>query len=247
LHKLVFSENLQELELLPDSVRNNAIKSLVILSKYLGVYKQFSGKLKDHDIKTTRPDTLKAFLRILNASNSDVLSWYSSTMPFLRNNEQLFSKFLLCSGLRINEAINSFNLIIKLNSEEALNQYFDESLSCLCHFKYPKTFIRRTKNCFITFISLEFLNQIASSETVTYNSIRKRLERKKIKLRFNELRDYFGTYLLQHGILEAEQNLCCGRIPVSIFIRHYWSPRLKELSNKILTLTRNIEGSLFVR
>ena len=48
-----------------------------------------------------------------------------------------------------------------------------------------------------------------------------------------ELRDYFGTYLLNHGILEAEINLCQGRIPVDTFIRHYWSPKLKDLGNRI--------------
>jgi hypothetical protein len=62
--------------------------------------------------------------------------------------------------------------------------------------------------------------------------MRKRLERKHIHLRFNELRDKFGTHLLSHGILEAEINLCQGRIPVDIFIRPYWSPKLKELGKR---------------
>jgi hypothetical protein len=89
-HHLVFSENLQEIELLPATIRNNAIKSLVILSKFLGFYKKFSERLKAFDIKTTRPDTLNAFLRILNASNSDVLLWYNEIKPSLRENEKLF-------------------------------------------------------------------------------------------------------------------------------------------------------------
>jgi len=240
LHHLLFTDNLQELAQLPATTKNNSIKSLVVLSKYLGIYDQFSEKLKRFDIKLTRPDTLHAFLRILNAGNSDVLSWYKSTLPLLRKNEQLFAKYLLCSGLRMDEAINSFNKVIELSKEGKLNQYYDESLSCLCHFKYPKQFIRRTKNCFITFISAEFLSQIAASEAVTYDAIKKRLDRQKVKLRFNEFRDYFGTYLVQHGILEQEQNLLCGRIPVSIFIRHYWSPKLKELSTKVLALTEKI-------
>jgi hypothetical protein len=39
---------------------------------------------------------------------------------------------------------------------------------------------------------------------------------------------------ISNGILEIEQNLVCGRIPIGIFIRHYWSPKLKELGNRIL-------------
>jgi intergrase/recombinase len=168
------------------------------------------------------------------------MNWYNTTIPVLRPNERILSKFLLHSGLRMNEAINSFNKIIELARENRINEYYDEGLNCLCHFKYPKQFIRRTKNCFITFITPEFLSEIANSETVTYASIRKRLERNNIKMRFNELRDYFGTYLLQHGMLEQEVNLCQGRIPVDIFIRHYWSPKLKELGYRIFKALETI-------
>jgi intergrase/recombinase len=238
---LVNSADLKELDSVPASIKNNVIKTLVILSKFLGNSQEFRSRLKDFDIKPTRPDTLNAFLRILNVSNSDVINRYRSTIPILRENERVFAKFLLLSGLRTSEAINSLNKVIELSKENRLNEYYDVSLNCLCHFKYPKQFIRRTKNCFITFITPQFLSEIANSETLTYCSIRKRLERKKIRLRFNELRDYFGTYLLEHGLLEQEVYLLRGRMPVSIFIRHYWSPKLKELAQRILKALETIE------
>ena len=143
------------------------------------------------------------------------------------------SHHLLHSGLRTGEGVNSFNLSIELARENKLSEYFDSELQVLCHFKYPKLFIRRTKNCYITFLQPEFLSEIAESKPVSYSMMRKRLERKHMHLRFNELRDKFGTHLLSQGILEAEINLCQGRIPVDIFIRHYWSPKLKELGNRI--------------
>jgi hypothetical protein len=70
--------------------------------------------------------------------------------------------------------------------------------------------------------------------------MQKRLERNNIKMRFNELRDIFGTTIVNNGILENEQDLVCGRIPVSIFIRHYWSPKLKELGNRIFKALETI-------
>jgi hypothetical protein len=73
--------------------------------------------------------------------------------------------------------------------------------------------------------------------------MRKRLDRKHLKIRFNELRDKFGTYLLSHGILEAEINLCQGRIPVDIFIRHYWSPKLKELGCRIFKALKTLDAT----
>jgi intergrase/recombinase len=111
------------------------------------------------------------------------------------------------------------------------------------HFKYPKEFIRKTKNCFITFINIDLLNEIANSESVSYQALIKRLYRKNIKCRINELRDYFGTYLLQHGILEAEINLCQGRIPPSIFIKHYWSPKLSDLRDRIFKALKDLEST----
>ena len=95
-------------------------------------------------------------------------------MPILRDNKRVFAKFLLNSGSRLSEGIKSFNLIIQLGKSGELSEYYDENLSCLMHFKFPKLFIRHTKNAFITFISRAFLDQIAECQPVTYFSIRKK-------------------------------------------------------------------------
>jgi intergrase/recombinase len=234
---LLKNGNLRELDELGSHKKASAIKALSLYSKFQGSYSQFKSSLSEYGIKLERPNGLNAFLRILNATNTDIMKWFNDTIPVLRKNEVLFIKFLQNSGLRTSEAINSFNLTIDLGKTGKLSEYYDSELNVLCHFKYPKLFIRRTKACYITFIKPEFLNEIAASQPVTYSSLRKRIERRKMKLRFNELRDYFGTYLLSHGILEAEINLCQGRIPVDIFIRHYWSPKLKELGDKIIKAT----------
>jgi hypothetical protein len=63
----------------------------------------------------------------------------------------------------------------------------------------------------------------------------------KKPLRLDEFRDYFGTHLINNGILAAERNLVCGRIPISIFIRHDWSPKLKELGDRVLNATSKME------
>ena len=201
---------LRELDQLNPHKKASAVKALSLFSKFEGSYSQFKSNLSEYGIKLERPNGLNAFLRILNANNSDILQWLNSAAPVLRENERLFVKFLLNSGLRTSEAINSFNQTIELGKEGKLSEYYDSELNVLCHFKYQKLFIRRTKACYITFIKPEFLNEIAASQTVTYSSLRKKLEHKKMKPRFDELRDYFGTYLLNHGILEAEINLCQG-------------------------------------
>ena len=238
---ILINNRIRDLDTLSGDKKGSAIKALILLSKYLGTTTQFKAKLEEYGIKIPRPNSLTSFLRIFNNRNSDILKWYGKARESFRENEALFTKFLLQSGLRTSEAIHSFNLIIKLGTEGKPSEYYDAELQVLCHFKYPKLFIRRTKNCYITFIQPEFLQQIAESQPVTYSRMRKRLERKNLKTRFNELRDKFGTYLLSHGILEAEINLCQGRIPVDIFIRHYWSPKLKELGNRIFEAMQLID------
>ena len=231
------------LDLLTNDVKTSATKALILLAKYHGRYSQFKARLNEYGIKLYRPNSLDAFLRILNAGNSDIMQYYRKILPILRKNERLFAKYLLHSGLRVSEAIASFNQIITLSKQNKLNEYYDENINCLCHFKYPKQFIRRTKNCYITFVTREFLDEISQSQNVTYSSIRKRLQRKKLTMRFDEFRDYFGTHLVNNGILEIEQNLLCGRIPIGIFVRHYWSPKLKELGNRVFQALKTIEKS----
>jgi len=236
--------DLKTIDMLRASVKNNTIKSLIVLSKFLGLHKQFKERLDNYGLKTTRPDSLDSFLRILKASDSDVLLWLKDTKTILRDNERLFLKWALVSGLRSQEAILSFALVIQLSKENRLNEYYDKSLSCLCHFKYPKLFIRHTKNTFITFITEDLLNEISNSKPLTYTMIYKRLNRHKTKCRINELRDFFNTYMLKHGILEQEINLLCGRIPPSIFIKHYWSPKLSELRDRIFKAISELEQQI---
>ena len=237
--------NVGNIENLPPTIKNNVTKSLIILSKFLGIHQQFKQRLLDHGIKIHRQDSFTSFLRILNTNNNDndILKWLKEVHPILNDNENIFLRFCLYSGLRKAEAITSFNRIIELYNKGLLNEYYDNNLNCLMHFKYPKDFIRKTKNCFISFISEELLKQIRNSKPVSYDAIIRRLYRNNAKCRINELRDYFGTYLLQHGILEAEINLCQGRIPPSIFIKHYWSPKLSELRDRIFKALTELEDS----
>jgi len=242
-HNLLYG-NLRELGSLSDSVRTNTIKSLIVLSKYLGKYKEFKERLSNYGVKVSKQDSVTSFLRILKASDSNILEWLKGTKSILRDNEQLLLKYAILVGLRKEEAIISFNKIIELHRLNRLNEYYDVNLNCLMHFKYPKLFFRRTKNVYISFVTPELLNQIASNEPLTYHMINKKLFRRGIKTRISELRDYFNTFMLRHGLLEQEINLLCGRIPASIFIRHYWGPSLKELSDRTLKAVSELEQQL---
>ncbi len=161
---ILFNGNIKELDTLPTTIKPYAVKSLILISKYLGNYPQFKAKLSNYGIKISKPDSMTAFLRILGASDSDIIGYYKQLQTILKPHQALFSKFLLYSGQRTSEAINSWNLIIKLNAEGKLNNLYNEELGCTMQFKYGKMFLRGKKNSFITFITPEFLQQIANSQ-----------------------------------------------------------------------------------
>jgi hypothetical protein len=238
--------NIRDIDNLQPTIRTNVIKSLIVLSKFLGISTDFKNELKNYGIKLGRPNNFTTFMRILNASNNndDLVQWFRNAFSKLRNDEQKYLVFLLYTGLRKEEAIKSFNKIIQLCRGNKLSEYYNEELSCLQHFKYPNEFIRNTKNVFISFVTKDLLNEIINCKPVTYDAMSRRLYRNNIKVRFNELRDYYGTYLLQHGILEQEINLLQGRIPPSIFIKHYWSPKLSELRDRVMMALKKLEQSM---
>lgn len=78
---------------------------------------------------------------------------------------------------------------------------------------------------------------------MTYAAIIKRLRRKGLRIRINELRDYYATFMVKHGLIREEVDLLQGRIPPSIFIRHYWSPSFKELRDRALKAINMLEQS----
>lgn len=60
--------NLREIDLLKPSAKIQTVKALAVLSKFLGVHKEFKNRLSDYGIKMPRPDAFSSFLRIMNKS-----------------------------------------------------------------------------------------------------------------------------------------------------------------------------------
>ena len=200
----------------------------------MGVHEEFKAQLKSYGIKLFRADAFGSFMRLYTNHASDLMDWYAKATSALRPNEQLFLKFVSLAGLRKIEAIASFNKIIELNKQGKLSEYYNEEKSLLEHLKFKEQFLRGTKNVYISFLPKEVILSIAESEPVSYDAIEKRLMRAKIRCRVNELRDNFGTFMVRHGLIKEEVDLLQGRIPPSIFIRHYWSPSFKELRDRTL-------------
>ncbi len=167
----------------------------------------------------------------------------SAVQPLLKPEEKVLLEYLRLSGLRKEEAVNSFNKIIELSKEGKLDCYLNTD-GLLEHFQFKKLFLRGTKNVYISIVPKNLIDEIAKSQPVGYNAILKRLQRKKMRCRINELRDSFGTFMVRNGLIKEEVDLLQGRIPPSIFIRHYWSPSFKELRDRTLSALATMENGV---
>ena len=237
---ILFSGDIKDIDKITPKTKNTSIKSLVILSKYLGIHEEFKASLKNYGVKLFQADAFGSFMRLYNNPSSDLMEWYTKALTVLRPNEQLYLQFLRLAGLRKEEGMTSFNKIIELSKEDKLSDYFNEEKSLLEHFKYKEEFLRGTKNVYVSILPKSLVLNITKSEPVTYGGLYKRLMRSKMMSRVNELRDYFGTYMVRNGLIKEEVDLLQGRIPPSIFIRHYWSPSFTELKERTLKALENL-------
>lgn len=83
---------------------------------------QFKEKLGQYGIKCARPDSFDSFLRTMNNNHSDLIQWFKKDCNILDDNEKLYLRFMLLSGLRTDEGLQAFNLIIGLNSQNRLDE-----------------------------------------------------------------------------------------------------------------------------
>ena len=240
-----FLENPTKLQSLKSSVKPNALKSMVCLSKYMGCYEDYKAKLKSYGIKWTSEDTaFNGFLSIFSKQHDTLGPWIKQIQPILNDNERQYLRLLAITGLRKTEGINSFNLIIELNSKGKLCEYYNAELSVLEHFKYGKLFLRGTKNCYISFVPKALIDEICNSQPVSYYAMHSRLDRKHIKLRLKELRSYHNSYLRKNGIISELVDVLAGRVPKSVFARHYLGQDMRAFGILVIGLEESLEKTL---
>jgi intergrase/recombinase len=94
---------------------------------------------------------------------------------------------------------------------------------------------------YISMVEKELVAKIAQSKPVSYFTIRKRIVSHKKPARIKELRSYFHS-LTANGILAEYIDLLQGRIPKSIFARHYLKVKdVDELVYKVNAVTATME------
>ena len=106
-----------------------------------------------------------------------------------------------------------------------LSDYYNRSKQTLEHYKFKKTFLRKTKKAFISFVPEAMIEKLAKNPKVSEGMIHKRIERSNLKLRFGDVREAHATFLTKH-LKRVEIDFLHGRVSTNVFMRNYFNPAL---------------------
>ena len=97
-----------------------------------------------------------------------------------------------------------------------------------------------SKNAYVSVINNDILQIASGSEPITsYNQIRKRFGDYFVSMNMYYCRKVFATFLRNEGIEPEIIDLLQGRIPNSVFVRHYYRPdssKFNEIREKLTKL-----------
>jgi hypothetical protein len=223
-HHLIQTWDLAELAKLSNEKRGHIMRALALLSKYQGQYEKWQQVRNNYQLKWSSTDSLKSFRKITdeNTNIDKMINWVRmSIKEFPRFTNILI--FNTLTGLRPTEAVESFNLL----SASAKN-YLSKDGKRLEHFRFPSIFIRRTKKAFVSIMNKEIMNLIEGPkyEELNYSKIRLTFQRNNKKCYMSYCRKIYATFLRNEGIESEVIDMLQGRVPNSIFVRHYYRPSL---------------------
>lgn len=213
------------------------MRALSTLSKYVGCYDEWMKIVKRYQLKWKNENyislnTFKNLFGIENGTNqslSQMINWIKSSIRELPNEVGRIMLFNTLSGLRPEEAQNAIYLIKTKRTD-----YLDADKMLLLHYRYPKTFFRVTKKCYISIMTssiLNLVNDIPLRESYYY-TVRSAFDRNGLRMNMYYCRKVFATFLRNDGIEPEIIDLLQGRINSSVFVNHYYRPDINEIITK---------------
>jgi hypothetical protein len=218
--------------------------ALSILSKFLGIHDDFLKLVKNYGLKwTVRCDDLIIARFTKSVEPNDVFNWIRQVKKCCLDLAD-FMDFMAITGLRYDESVESYNIIIRLAKECKLNEYYNSEREILEHYKFKEIFIRRTKKAFISFVPKELIHKISDNEPLNIHTIQTRVKRKTKQLRFSDIREAHGTFLTKY-LRESEIDFLHGRVSSSVFMRNYFNPALiGDLKERVFKGIAEIQNTL---
>jgi intergrase/recombinase len=228
-YQCLLSHDFTEMRDLKDTIRPNALKALSCLAKYLGIHEEFKLLVKNYSLKWSGRKAEDLIInRITKVENPDEIFNWIKQVKRARPELSVFMDFMAVTGLRLVEAVNSYNLIIKLNEEDRLGEYYNLEREVLEHFRFKEIFFRHTKKAFISFVPATLIQRISENKPLTsVVAVQNMVRKKGFKLRFSDIRENHGTLATKH-LKDNEIDFLHGRVTSSVFMKNYFNPSLIE-------------------
>ena len=165
-----------------------------------------------------------------------MLCWLNDKCSRLPEKYAEVLKFNTLTGLRPSEAYMSIKLI-----HDNTENYIDNDTKILEHFRFPY-FIRRTKKAYISIVTDRIVEIARSaSRDVSYNQLKLQFKRHNMgDIHMLFCRKIFATYLRIQGVEQEIIDFLQGRIPRSVFVRHYFRPTFASENERVAISLENL-------
>jgi len=206
--------------------RRHVLAALAALARFTGRYEEFKRLKMRYGIKVEKP--IKIMAQIDSSSLRELAEWISRAREILG----AFIDFVLATGMRPTEAIESFNLVKELHEKDRLGDYYKDGW--LEHFRHEKLFLRRTKKVYVSYCPEEIIRAvIAYPERLSVEKIRHRLEKAGLEVKLKQIRKLWASHMTKY-LTEPEINMIQGRTGKSVFMQHYFNPSyVADMKNRI--------------
>lgn len=235
--------NASELLTISGFKRHHAMEALVALSKYLGCYDQWLEIKERYQLKWTTQDSLEIFNSLINSEKdfSSMMVWLRSVCSKIPDDYANILLYATLVGLRPNEVCQSISLI-----QTDFDNYLRRDTMVLEHYKYPAIFIRNSKKAFISIASNQIIQLAKDANNCGYNALRNYLKRRGLDMQMGYCRKIFGTYLRINGIEQEVIDLLQGRLPRTVFARHYFRPDFEQNCKRITEILKSLQQNILV-
>jgi len=242
----LFKMDLSEVVVLRKTLRHHVLEALSNLSKYLGVYETFKRLVKSYGVGWTGKSVDDLVIdRLTKVTDPDeVWSWVRQVKQ-VRPELSEFMDLLSVTGLRFDECVQSYNLIVKLSRQNKLGEYYNEANSTLEHFKFKDLFIRRTKKAFVSFVPKELVNRITQNAPLkSRHAVQKRVQDRGLPVRFSDVREAHNTVLTRY-LTQPEIDFLSGRVSSTVFMSSYFNPALlPDLKDRVFKAVKEIMAKI---
>jgi intergrase/recombinase len=237
---------LSEVRDLKETARPNALKALSALAKFLGIHEEYKQLVRNYSLKWGGRSAEDLIIdRMTKVESPDeVFDWIKKAKQ-VRPDLSEFVELMAVTGLRLVEAVESYNLIIRLSKEGRLDEYYNVESGILEHFKFKRIFFRRSKKTFISFVSTDLVERISQRKLLASPVAVQDLVRKQgLKVRFADIRETHATFMTRH-LKDNEIDFLHGRVTSNVFMRNYFNPSMiGDLKERTHKATEEIEQKI---